>query len=55
MKKRLNLGRRFITNPTPRDMESGGSLVEQSECKDLLQASMQGLIGRIRDVQFMER
>ena len=30
-----------------------GARPNRGECKDLLQASMQGLIGRIRDVQFM--
>ena len=32
-----------------------GARPNRGECKDLLQASMQGLIDRIRDVQFMGR
>ena len=32
-----------------------GSRLNKGECKDLLQASLQGLIGMIRDVQFMGR
>ena len=32
-----------------------GARLNRGECKDLLQASMHGLIGRITDVQFMGR